>query len=416
MTGSADPQSSPGAAVPPPSGRLADPDPIHPTTPGDLGEVARLAFKLGVTAFGGPAAHTAMLRDEVVNRRRWLSDATFLDMVGASNLIPGPTSTETVMHAGMERAGWRGLLTAGALFILPAALITLTFAWVYGAYGTTPTAGWLLYGIKPVVVAVVVQAIWGLGRTALKGWKLPALALTVLALALLGIDELALLLGSGMVLAIVAALPTLRRGAAVLLPTAPALEHLSPALLVQAAVGAGEPYSPFRLFLGFLKIGATLYGSGYVLLAFVNEEFVERLGWLSSRELLDAVAVGQFTPGPVFTTATFVGYLVGGWGGALTATLAIFLPSFVLVGLTHRLIPRLRANPIAAGFLDGVNAAAIALMAAVMLTIGRDALVDPPTILLALGAALLLIRFRLNSAWLILGGAAAGLLLGFVET
>jgi chromate transporter len=261
VTGSADPQSSPGAAVPPPSGRLADPDPIHPTTPGDLGEVARLAFKLGVTAFGGPAAHTAMLRDEVVNRRRWLSDATFLDMVGASNLIPGPTSTETVMHAGMERAGWRGLLTAGALFILPAALITLTFAWVYGAYGTTPTAGSLLYGIKPVVVAVVVQAIWGLGRTALKGWKLPALALTVLALALLGIDELALLLGSGMVLAIVAALPTLRRGAAVLLPTAPALEHLSPALLVQAAVGAGEPYSPFRLFLGFLKIGATLYGS-----------------------------------------------------------------------------------------------------------------------------------------------------------
>ena len=412
MTRPAAPPPPPASDPDPPVDPLAGPGSNEFAAPGDLREVARLAFRLGLTAFGGPAAHIAMLRDEVVNRRRWFSDAAFLDLIGASNLIPGPTSTETVMHTGMERAGWRGLLAAGLLFILPAALITLAFAWAYGAYGETPTAEWLLYGIKPVVVAVVVQAIWGLGRTALKGWKLPALALAVLALALVGVDELVLLLGAGALLAIVGSLPTLRRGAVALLPAGPVLDLLWPTVLAVSA--APETYSPFRLFLGFLKIGATLYGSGYVLLAFVNQEFVERLGWLSGQELLDAVAVGQFTPGPVFTTATFVGYLVGGWGGAVVATLAIFLPSFLIVGLTHRLIPRIRANPVSAGFLDGVNAAAIALMAAVMLTIGRDALVDLPTILLALGAALLLIRVKVNSAWLILGGALAGLLLGAV--
>ena len=371
-----------------------------------------MAFKLGVTAFGGPAAHIAMLRQEVVDRRGWLSDAAFLDMVGVSNLIPGPTSTETVMHTGMERAGWRGLVAAGLLFILPAALITLGFAWGYRAYGSTPAAGWLLYGIKPVVIAVVVQAIWGLGRTALAGWRLPALALAVLVLAFAGVDELALLLGAGVLMALVGGWPVVRRGAAALLPAAPVAELAGAAAFVVAA--APEPYSPARLFLGFLRIGATLYGSGYVLLAFVNREFVERLGWLSGRELLDAVAVGQFTPGPVFTTATFVGFLVGGWGGALLATVAIFLPSFVLVGLTHPLIPRIRKHPISAGFLDGVNAAAIALMAFVVWQIGRDAVVDAPTALLALAAAVLLIRFRTNSAWLILGGGAVGLLVSLI--
>ncbi len=393
--------------------RLADPvaghEPHPSSPPGDLAEVARLAFRLGVTAFGGPAAHIAMLRDETVNRRRWFTDAAFLDMVGASNLIPGPTSTETVMHTGMERAGWRGLLTAGVLFILPAALITLAFAWAYAAYGTTPTAGWLLYGIKPVVIAVVVQAIWGLGRTAFTGWRMPLLAAAVLALALAGVDELLLLLGAGVLMTIVADAPSLRRGAAALLPAAPLAD---PAWAIPLLAAVAEPYGPLRLFLGFLKIGATLYGSGYVLLAFVNDEFVDRLGWLSGQQLLDAVAVGQFTPGPVFTTATFVGYLVGGWGGAALATLAIFLPSFLLVGLTHRLIPKIRGNPVSAGFLDGVNAAAIALMAAVTLEIGRDALVDVPTTLLALGTAFLLIRFKINSAALIVGGAVAGLLLG----
>ena len=403
---------APHSKAQPPTDPVAERGPHPSPPPGDLGEVARLALRLGVTAFGGPAAHIAMLRDETVHRRRWFTDAAFLDMLGASNLIPGPTSTETVMHAGMERAGWRGLLTAGLLFILPAALITLAFAWAYAAYGTTPTAGWLLYGIKPVVIAVVVQAIWGLGRTAFRGWRMPLLAAAVLALGLVGVDELLLLLGAGTLMAVAAAAPSFRRRAAALLPAAPLADAAWMSLPLPLLAAVAEPYGPLRLFLGFLKIGATLYGSGYVLLAFVNDEFVDRLGWLSGQQLLDAVAVGQFTPGPVFTTATFVGYLVGGWGGAALATLAIFLPSFLLVGLTHRLIPRIRGNPVSAGFLDGVNAAAIALMAAVTVEIGRDAVVDVPTILLALGAAFLLIRFKVNSAVLIVGGALAGLVLG----
>lgn len=386
-----------------------------PRGPAALAEVCRLAFRLGATAFGCPAAHIAMLRDEVVVRRGWMSEAQFLDLLGATNLIPGPNSTEMVMHTGMDRAGWRGLLGAGTLFILPAAAITLAFAWAYGEYGSTPAAEWLLYGVKPVVIAVVVQAIWGLGRQALAAPATIAVGLAVFAMALLGVSELALLLGAGVLLALVGLLRVRGAGSGnggpglLLTPwlgQAPRLDAGWPSFLALAATPL--PYDPATLFWTFLKIGGTLYGSGYVLLAFLQQDFVDRLGWIGQQQLLDAVAVGQFTPGPVFTTATFVGYLVGGWTGALLATLAIFLPAFVFVALTHRLVPRIRTSPISAGFLDGVNAAAVALMAVVALTLGRSAVIDVPTALLAAVAAVLLVRFKLNSAWLILAGAATG--------
>ncbi len=375
---------------------------------GGLREVALVSLKLGFTAFGGPAAHVAMLREEAVVRRRWTSEQHFVDLLGATNLIPGPNSTEMVIHTGYEQAGWRGLVVGGTLFILPAAAITLAFAWLYVRYGTTPAGEWLLYGVKPVVIAVVVQAIWGIGRTAAKGRLLIAVGLGSLILALLGGNELALLFGAGGLVMVVRNLAnaggTLGLAAGFPFGTGWAL----PGALALATAGA-EPYGATRLFLLFLRVGATLYGSGYVLVAFLRGDLVERLGWLTDRQLLDAVAVGQFTPGPVFTTATFVGYVVGGWSGATLATLGIFLPAFVLVAVTNPLVPRLRRSRWAAAFLDGVNVAAVALMAAVAWTLGRSAIVDATTALLAAGTAVLLIRFKVNSAWLVLVGAAVGL-------
>ncbi|MDP9363703.1 MAG: chromate efflux transporter [Chloroflexota bacterium] len=373
---------------------------------GTLGEVARLALRLGLTAFGGPAAHIAMLREEAVVRRRWLTDRYFLDLVGATNLIPGPNSTEMVIHAGYLRAGRPGLVVAGALFILPAALMTLALAWAYVRYGATPAGDRLLYGIKPVIIAVVAQALWGLGRTAVTGPLAAAVGVGAAALYLLGLNELVVLFGGALVvfLARTAArgLPG-RAGATALLPW---FAGSLPALVAAQAA----PVELGRLFWLFLKIGATLYGSGYVLLAFLRNDFVVRLGWLSDQQLLDAVAVGQFTPGPVFTTATFVGYVVAGFPGAALATLGIFVPSFLFVALLHPLVPRLRRWAWTAALLDGVNVAAIGLMAAVAWRLGRDAIVDPVTALVAVAAAVLLIRFKVNSAWLVLGGAAVGLL------
>lgn len=377
-----------------------------------LRDVALVSLKLGCTAFGGPAAHMAMLRDETVVRRRWTTDQHFLDLLGATNLIPGPNSTEMVIHTSYEQAGWRGLLVGGSLFILPAAAITLGFAWLYVRYGTTPAGEWLLYGVKPVVIAVVAQAIWGVGRTAATGALPIAVGLVTLALALLGASELALLLGAGVLVAVARNAGRLRggpRGMSGLLPLGWSVP-IGESTLFALAAGAAEPYGAARLFFLFLRVGATLYGSGYVLVAFLQGDLVERLGWLTERQLLDAVAVGQFTPGPVFTTATFVGYLVGGWSGAALATLGIFLPAFVLVAAINPFVPRLRRSPWTAGFLDGVNAAAVGLMAAVAWLLGREAIVDVPTALLAVAAAALLIRFKVNSVWLIVGGAVAGLL------
>jgi chromate transporter len=371
---------------------------------GTVGEVARLALKLGITAFGGPAAHIAMLRDEVVNRRKWLTDERFLDLLGAINLIPGPNSMEMVIHVGHVRAGWRGLIVGGVCFILPAAVIVLTLAWAYVQYGTTPTAEWLLYGIKPVIIAVVIQALWGLTKTAVKGTFLAAVGLATLTLYLLGFSEIALLIGGGLFVMLVRNIRRLGSGtAAALLP----LTGMVP--IWAASLQPATPMNLGQLFLIFLKIGAVLYGSGYVLLAFLRNDFVTRLGWLTDQQLLDAVAIGQFTPGPVFTTATFIGYVLGSWPGAILATVGIFLPSFLFVALTNPLIPKLRASPWMGAFLDGVNVAALGLMAAVTWELGRAAVVDWLTALLAVVAAVLLLRFKINSAWLVLGGGLVGL-------
>jgi chromate transporter len=373
--------------------------------PGTLGAVARLALRLGFTAFGGPAAHIAMLRDEVVTRRQWLTEQHFLDLLGATNLIPGPNSTEMVIHVGHERAGWRGMVTAGVLFILPAATMVALLAWAYGRYGTTPAGQWLLYGIKPVIIAVVLQALWGLGKTAFKSGFLVGVGVAVLALYLGGANEIALLFGGGLLVMLVKNARRRRPGgAAGILP----LLGL-PAVGAVPVAGTAVAFSLATLFLTFLKIGAVLYGSGYVLLAFLRNDFVERLGWITDRQLLDAVAVGQFTPGPVFTTATFLGYLVGSWPGAVVATAGIFLPSFIFVAAVNPLVPRLRRSPWMAALLDGVNAAAVGLMAAVTWELGRAAIIDALTALLALIAAVLLIRFKLNSTWLVAGGGVIGL-------
>jgi len=358
-----------------------------------LTALAVIFLRLGVTAFGGPAAHIAMFHDEFVTRRGWLTDEHFLDLLGATNLIPGPSSTEMTMHIGYIRAGWRGLLVAGASFILPAALIVGVLAAIYVQYGTTPAAGALLYGIKPVVIAVIAQAIWNLGRKAVKSSLLGVVGVAVLILYLFGINEIALLFGAS---AFVMIVQNVRR-----VPTA-ALVFFPLAQIASANLS--------ELFATFFKIGALIYGSGYVLLAFLRTDFVDRLGWLTDQQLLDAVAIGQFTPGPLFTTATFIGYTILGIPGAIVATLGIFLPGFVLVMLTNPLIPRMRQSRWLGALLDGVNVAAIGLMIGVTLEIARAALIDPITILLTLGAAFLLVRYKINSTWLILGGAVVGLI------
>lgn len=371
----------------------------HPTT---LRELALLFLRLGATAFGGPAAHIAIMQDEVVRRRAWLSETQFLDLLGATNLIPGPNSTEMAIHIGWARRRWSGLLVAGVAFIVPATLITGVLAWAYVRFGSVPAAAWLLYGVTPVVLAVVVQAILALAPKAARSPWLRVLAVLSVAAVALGVHELAVLFGAGFV-------SMIARGADRSAPARlPALLAL-PAVPSLAVSGAGAVAVTLPTLFGiFLKIGAVLFGSGYVLLAFLRADFVERLGWLTEAQLIDAVAVGQVTPGPVFTTATFIGYVLAGPSGALVATAGIFLPAFVFVALSGPLVPRLRASKTAGAFLDGVNVASLALMAVVTFQLGRAALVDVPSVCLGLAAALLLVRWRVNATWLILFGAAAG--------
>jgi chromate transporter len=375
-----------------------------------LGELARLFLKLGTIGFGGPAAHIALMEDEVVRRRGWLTREAFLDYVGATNLIPGPNSTELAIEIGRDRAGWPGLVVAGASFILPAALIVGIVAAGYVRFGQLPAMVALLAGVKPVVIAIVIQALWRLGRTAVKTVWLAALAVAAIAAVIAGVHELVVLLASA-VLTMLIAMRT-RRGAVVAgiaLPfDAPWPEPTAAAAL---GVTAAVPVALWPLFAIFLKIGSVLFGSGYVLLAFLRADFVQRLGWLTERQLLDAVAVGQVTPGPVFTTATFIGYVLAGPSGAVVATVGIFLPAFIFVALSGPFIPRLRQSPIAGAALDGVNAASFALMALVTWQLGRAAIVDVPTALLALAAGALLATRRVNAAWLILGGGIAGVAL-----
>jgi chromate transporter len=362
-----------------------------------LRELARLFLRLGSTSFGGPAVHIAMTRDEVVTRREWMTDAEYADLIAMSNIVPGPNSTEVAIHVGRERAGWRGLLVAGTCFIAPAMVIVLALAWAYERYGTTPSFEWVLYGVKPVVIALVVQAIIGLSRSTLRGVLMPVTAGLALIATFAGINELVVLATGGLFVAITRG--RVGRGGSVRSLFPFPLFGL-PTLATSVSLGS--------LFLTVLKIGTVLYGSGYVLFAFLRTDFVIDTGWLTEQQLLDAIAIGQATPGPLFTTATFVGYVLAGFPGAIVATVGIFLPAFVFVALTNPLLPRIRRSVTAGAFLDGVVAASLALMAAVTWYLGKDSIVDGWTVLLALASTFVLLRWKPNSVWLVLGGAIAG--------
>jgi chromate transporter len=368
--------------------------------------LALLFLRLGTTAFGGPAAHVAMMEDEVVRRRKWMSRDEFLDLLGAANLIPGPNSTELAIHIGHRQAGWPGLLVAGVSFILPAVLIVIVFAWAYVRYGSLPQVAGVLYGVKPVIIAIVLQALWSLGRTAIKSKFLVVVALLALALTFLKVHELLVLFGAGLT-------AVLARTVARQLKSNSLVSISTFAMLFQASSAGAASFGLWPLFLFFLKVGAILYGSGYVLLAFIRADLVERWHWLTETQLLDAIAVGQVTPGPVFTTATFIGYVLGGTRGATVATFGIFLPAFFFVAVSGPLVPRIRRSQIAGAFLDGVNVAALALMVVVTYQLGRAAIVDLITLALALISAFILFRFRVNSAWLILVGAVLGWIISF---
>jgi len=385
---------------------------------GSLGEVALFFLRLGVTAFGGPAAHIAIMEDELVRRRKWLSREKFLDLLGASNLIPGPSSSELAIHIGYLRAGWAGLVLGGVCFIFPAAILVGLIAWAYVRYGDLPAVSAILYGVKPVVIAVILQALWGLGRTAVKSRALAIAGIVCLALSIAQFNALLILFGAGIFVVCVHGLMQSHRGerkAAGMLPFASlwraaraGMARVFP-LAGVATGGAAVIPGIWPLFLVFVKIGSIVFGSGYVLLAFLRADLVMHRAWVTDAQLVDAVAIGQVTPGPVFTTATFLGYLLRGPMGALAATIGIFLPAFVLVAISGPLVPLLRRSAAAAAFLDGVNVASLALMAAVSYQLGRSAILDWETLCLAAISAVLLLRFRVNSAWLVLGGAAIGI-------
>jgi chromate transporter len=367
-----------------------------------VGDLARLFLKIGTVAFGGPPAHIAMMEEEVVGRHRWLTREQFLDFLGASNLLPGPTSTELSIYIGWVQRGWLGLLVAGWAFILPSTIFVLALAWAYVRYGSLPQVAGVLYGIKPVVIAIIVQAVWKLAQTALKSTWLALLgALAMLAFAL-RTDELLVLALGGLLAGIFYGIHTGKK-------VRPVVSALIGSGGLWAGLAAGAPFSLGMLFLVFLKIGAVLFGGGYVLIALIRANLVAKLGWITERQLLDAIAMGQVTPGPLSTTATFIGYLLGGWPGAVIATLGMFLPSFFFIAISGPLVPRIRKSPLAGAVLDGVNVAALALIAVVTWQLFRAAVIDWTTAGLAAFSFLLLIRYRVNSLWLVLGGAAMGL-------
>jgi chromate transporter len=368
--------------------------------PGTLAEIAREFLRLGFVAYGGAAAHVALMEERFVRRKEWLTRERFLDLFGAASMLPGPSSTELVIYLGEVRGGFAGMLVAGGCFILPSAFLVVALAWAYLKYGSVPQVEGLLFGIKPVVVALMAQAIWNLSRSALKNPRLAFLAVAIVVLAALGQPLLVLLLGAGifwMLLSQGQKLLNREFGLSGLLglsaATAPAIGGLAP------------------IFFYFLKIGSVLVGSGYVLLAVLRADLVVKLHWLTDAQLLDAIAISQATPGPFFTVSTFIGYVLGGWPGACLATVGMFLPAFIFVGMTARILPRLRSSPFASAFLDGVNAAAVALMGFVGWQFARASMVTLPAVMIGAGCLVLLIRYKVNSAWLVLGGAIAGILL-----
>lgn len=374
-----------------------------PEKGGTLAEVAKQFLRLGFIAYGGPAAHVAMMEEEFVRRGGWLTSERFLDLVGAVNLLPGPSSTELAIYLGEIRAGLPGLIVAGACFILPAAFLVVALAWAYLKFGAVPQVAGLLFGIKPVVVALVAQAAWNLGKTAMRNAPLAALALALLLLAMAGAPAAWLLIGAGLLWMVVQEGKRLVGHGAVL-----------GAWIGTGSGSACATLAILPVFSYFLKIGAVLVGSGYVLLPVLRADLVVKFHWLSDSQLLDAVAVSQATPGPFFTVATFIGYLLAGWKGATLATVGMFLPAFAYVGVTSGFLPKLRKSPLAGAFLDGVNAAAVALMAFVGWQFGRATLVNAPAIILAVLSAVLVFRYKMNSTWLVLGGAAAGVALRFM--
>ncbi|WP_297333163.1 chromate efflux transporter [Flavobacterium sp.] len=356
-----------------------------------LKEVIQVFARLGITAFGGPAAHIAMMRQEVVNRRRWMDDAAFLDLLGATNLIPGPNSTEMAIHLGKHRAGWKGLLMAGILFIVPAVLITVVIAWLYKEYGSLPQVQPFIYGIKPAIIAVIIFAVFPLAKASVKNNLLAIIAVIAVVAALLGLHEIIVLFGAGALYA--------------------ALTYGKDRLMLLQPLLLAATLSETRIFIIFLKIGAILYGSGYVLFAFIETELVDK-GFLTTQQLADAIAVGQFTPGPVFSSVTFIGYQLNGFSGALAATAGVFLPSFVFVALISRIVPKIRTSKLFAAFLDAVNAASVAVIASVCWQMGRESIVSWQAALIFIVSILLFWLFpKINSALIVVFGSFAGWLL-----
>ncbi|RFC55529.1 chromate efflux transporter [Brumimicrobium aurantiacum] len=365
-----------------------------------LKEVAKLFFKLGSIAFGGPAAHIAMMEDEVVKKRKWISQQHFLDMIGATNLIPGPNSTEMTMHCGHERAGWKGLIVAGTCFVFPAVMITMLIAWLYQDYGQLPSVEPFIYGIKPAVIAIILGAVYRLGKKALKSIWLGVLGALTLVVCLMGVHEILALFACGLLGLIWHFIQNSKNN----------LKSVAPLLLLQTAASAGT----LKVLLTFLKVGALLYGSGYVLFAYLDAELVAT-GLLTRQELIDAVAVGQITPGPVLSTATFIGWQLGGFWGAIAATIGIFLPSFIFVAILNPLIPKMRKSKTISAFLDAVNIAAVGVIVAVCVEMGAETLVDWRTILIAVASMITVFVFKkVNSAFIVIGGAGLGFLLTLV--
>jgi chromate transporter len=388
-----------------------------------LKELAGIFLKLGTIGFGGPAAHIAMMEEEIVRRRKWITREYFLDLVGATNLIPGPNSTEMAIHIGYIRAGWSGLAVAGISFILPAVVITAAFAWAYVKFGSLPNIIPFFYGIKPAVLAVIFFAVWRLGRTAVKSWRLLVIGLFVTLASLLKMNEVAVLLLGGVIGMFWLRLPP-RGGTPLVLEITAGISTAVGAILHNVrmswgsvagtaavmAVGFSGPigFSLLKLGLFFLKVGAVLFGSGYVLVAFLEGGLVHDYSWLSQQQLLDAIAIGQFTPGPVLSAATFIGYVISGIPGAVVSTVAIFLPSFFFVAALNPIVPRLRRSSWTSAFLDAVNVSSVALMLAVVVKLGQATLTGFPAWLIALAALGVSFRWKVNATWLILGGAAVG--------
>jgi chromate transporter len=382
----------------------------HPEAQVSLAELAFVCLKVGTLAFGGPAAQIAMMRDEFVRQRQWITEADFLDRLGAANLIPGPSATELSIFIGHAKRGWAGLLVAGCCFIIPAAVIVAFIAAAYVRYGSLPLVAGVLYAIKAAVIAVILSALWSLGQTAIKTKLLAFIGVVAIVLSAAGLAPLMVLAIAG---AASGAIFWVNNGKSrpAVAPSAIALSGKL-ALLAGTAAIAAAPVSLLRLFLSFLKIGSVVFGSGYVLLAFLRAEFIHHLHWLTEKQLIDAVAVGQFTPGPVFTTATFIGYLVAGIPGAAVATVGIFVPGFVFVAISGRMIPKIRRSPLAGAILDGVVVGSLALMAVVAWQLGRAAIVDWVTLAILIVSAGLLFRFRINPAWIVAGAALIGWVVG----